>query len=239
MLAEHFEVFAPDLPGHSFTLTPPTQPLSLPGVSHALAAWLRHGSIRPKLLIGHSAGAAIAVRLVLDGVVSPTLIASINGALLPMRGPVGRLFQPIARLLSTNPLAAPAFSAWASGPGAARRLLDSTGSRIDAEGERCYAYLVANRTHAAGALRLMASWDLASLEAQLPRLAAPLLLVATLGDRTLPPVHARRAHALLPSATRVELPGLGHLAHEENARAVLEPLMREWCALRKTTTRPD
>lgn len=228
MLAERFEVFAPDLPGHAFTLTPDNHPLSLPAVSRALSDWLRCASIAPQMVIGHSAGAAIALRLVLDSAVSPGLVASINGALLPMRGPVGRLFQPIARMLSTSPLAAPAFAAWASGPGAARRLLDSTGSRIDPEGERCYARLVADRTHAAGALRLMASWDLRALETELPGLRVPLLLLATLGDRTLPPIHARRALARLPRATLVELPGLGHLAHEENAPAILEPLLQAW-----------
>jgi magnesium chelatase accessory protein len=239
LLAERFEVFAPDLPGHAYTQTPPTQALSLPAVAAALATWLHACDVAPALLVGHSAGAAIALRLALDGAASPSLIVAINGAILPLQGPIGRLFLPIARLLSTNPLVAPAFSAWASGPGAARRLLASTGSTIDSEGERCYAHLVADRTHAAGALRLMASWDLAPLEADVPQLRTPLLLLAALGDRTLPPSHAGRVRAILPRAQLVSLPGLGHLAHEEDAAAVLAPVARAWAAARRRASALD
>jgi magnesium chelatase accessory protein len=228
ILAGHFEVFAPDLPGHGFTLTPSSQSLSMPAVSAALAEWMRARKVVPDLLIGHSAGAALAIRLALDGAVSPSLIVAVNGALLPMGGPIGRMFLPLARLLSTNPLVVPAFAAWASGRSAARRLLTSTGSRIDAEGERCYAHLIADRSHVSGALRLMASWDLAPLQSALHRLTPPLLLLAALGDRTLPPSHAARVHALVPRSRLVNLPALGHLAHEEDANAVACPVMRAW-----------
>ena len=219
-LAGDFEVLAPDLPGHAFTQVPPTQALSLPAVAAALAQWLRQGGHQPALLVGHSAGAAVALQLVLDAAVRPRAVVAINGALLPLGGSVGRLFSPAARLLATNPLVPPMFAAWASLPGAARRLLDSTGSRIDAVGERCYAHLVTQAAHAGGALRLMASWALEPLEAALPHLDVPLWLLAASGDRTLPPAHARRVQALLPRARLVDLPGLGHLAHEEDAARV-------------------
>ena len=235
LLAERFEVHAPDLPGHGWTQTPAHQSLSLPSVAAALDAWMKTRGIAPSLVVGHSAGAAIALRLVLDGMVSPALTVSINGAILPMQGPIGRLFLPIAKLLSTNPLVAPAFAAWASGPGAARRLLASTGSTLDAEGERCYAHLVADRTHAAGALRLMASWDLRPLEAELSRLSTPLLLIAALSDRTLPPSHALRVRDRLPLARLEQLPGLGHLAHEENAGAVGSAVLRAWVETRSAS----
>jgi magnesium chelatase accessory protein len=221
LLAGHYDVIAPDLPGHAFTATPLRQPLDLPSVAHAVAQLLRTLHAAPSLVIGHSAGAAIALRMALDAGADVPIV-SINGAILPLQGPIGRLFLPIARVLAANPLVVPAFAAWAALPPVAKRLLDSTGSRIDAEGQRCYAQLVADRAHAAGALRLMAAWDLAPLERELPALAAPLMLVAAAGDRTLPPSHARRVHALLPRAERVELPALGHLAHEEDAAAV-------WC----------
>lgn len=234
-LAPHFEVVAPDLPGHAFTLTPPSQALSLDAVAAALAEWLAVEKLRPALVVGHSAGAAIALRLALARAIDPALIVSINGAILPLQGPVGRLFLPVARLLSGHAWVAPAFATWASGKGAARRLLDGTGSRIDAIGERCYAHLVSQREHAAGALRLMASWDLAALEAALPALAPPLWLIAAEGDRTLPPSHARRVQARLPSARVVEVPRLGHLAHEEDAEAFAATIHRAWAEVNTAT----
>lgn len=235
LLAGRFHVIAPDLPGHGFTSTPPQQPLTLPGVAQAVSELLAAMKLQPALAIGHSAGAAIAMRMVQDGLAAPALTVSIGGAILPLQGPIGRLFMPLARALTINPFVPPAFAAMARLPSVARRLLASTGSRIDAEGERCYAHLMANATHAAGALRLMASWDLQPLADALPAWRAPLLLIAGAEDRTLPASHSQRVAQAIgkPSSRCVVLPRLGHLAHEEDAAAVLEPL---WAAWRQTDT---
>jgi magnesium chelatase accessory protein len=230
LLAPKFHVIAPDLPGHGFTRTPKQQALTLPGVARAVGELLGAMQVAPALVIGHSAGAAIAMRMLLDGLVAPRLTVSINGAILPLQGPVGRLFLPLARLLTVNPFVPPAFAAVASLPAVARRLLEGTGSRIDREGERCYAHLMANATHVAGALRLMASWDLQPLTNALPQWRAPLLLIAAEQDRTLPASHSQRVEARIGDASSrcVVLPRLGHLAHEEDAAAVLAPLWRAW-----------
>ncbi len=229
LLAENFFVVAPDLPGHAFTQTPHHQALTLPAVASAVASWLEAMGWRPALVLGHSAGAAIALRMVLSRLIAPEAVVSLNGAILPLQGAVGRWFLPLARVMAANPLVAPAFAAWASLPSVARRLLDSTGSHIDALGERCYAHLIGDASHAAGALRLMASWDLSALQAELPACQTPLLLISGANDRTLPPEHAQRVAAQMPAAHRVLLPGMGHLAHEEDAPAVLQAL-QSWRA---------
>jgi magnesium chelatase accessory protein len=236
LLAQRFHVIAPDLPGHAFTSTPAQQALTLPAVAWAVGELLAALKVQPRLVIGHSAGAAIAMRMVQDGLIAPALTVSINGAILPLQGPIGRLFLPLARLLTVNPFVPPAFAAMARLPVVARRLLHSTGSRIDAEGERCYSYLMANATHAAGALRLMASWDLQPLADALPAWRAPLLLIAGADDRTLPASHSQRvAQAIGDASSRcIVLPRLGHLAHEEDASAVLAPLWAAWQAPART-----
>lgn len=226
LLAPRFHVVAPDLPGHGFTHTPPQQTLTLPAVAQVVGELLAVLKLRPSLVIGHSAGAAIAMRMVIDGLIAPTLTVSINGALLPLQGPVGRMFLPLARVLTVNPFVPPAFAAMASLPIVTRRLLGSTGSRIDSEGERCYAHLMTNATHAAGALRLMASWNLQPLADALPQWRAPLLLIAADNDRTVPASHSQRVQQAIADASShcIVLPRLGHLAHEEDAAAVLAPL---------------
>jgi magnesium chelatase accessory protein len=236
-LAERFHVVAPDLPGHAFTDTPDAQARSLPAVAASLAELLDVLALAPALVVGHSAGAAIALRMALDRRIAPALIASINGAVLPLQGAVGRWLLPLARRMAASGLVAPAFAAWAALPNATRRLLDSTGSSIDALGERCYAHLVRDPAHAAGALRLMASWDLAPLDAALPGLATPVLLIVGERDRTLSPAHAGRVAQRLRSARCVTLPGLGHLAHEEDAAAVAAALRSAWSAARQARGR--
>lgn len=224
LLAECFEVLSLDLPGHAFTRTPPGQRLSLAAMAEAVAALLEAQQDRPALLIGHSAGAAIAAQLCLTRLVAPAALVSINGALLPLHGVAGRVFSPLARLLAAQPLV-PRMFAWRAGqPAVLQRLLDSTGSRLDAEGQRLYGRLVADAGHAAGALRMMAAWDLQPLAQALPRLPVPLHLVAGARDRTVAPLHSQRVQALVPRASMQLLPGLGHLAHEEDAAAVMAAL---------------
>jgi magnesium chelatase accessory protein len=221
-LAQRMPVIAVDLPGHGYTHTPRSQALGLPDVAAALARLLSELQLQPTLVVGHSAGAAIALRMVLDAALKPRTVVAINGAILPLQGPAGHTFLPLARALVVNPLAAPMFALGAKLPGATRSLLAGTGSRIDEDGLRCYRHLVTDAVHVAGALRLMASWDLAPLERDLERLAVPLLLLSGAADRTLPPTHAARVQARCAHAQRIEIPGLGHLAHEEDAQSVLD-----------------
>ncbi len=226
---QHFHVIAPDLPGHAFTQTPATQSLALPAVAAALDQLLKTLRLKPTLIIGHSAGAAIALRMALDGHVAPRLIASINGAILPLQGPVGRLFMPLAKVMAANSLVPPAFAACTALPWVTKRLLDSTGSRIDKPGERCYAHLVRNPQHVAGALRLMASWDLQPLALDLPKLRTQVLLISGGNDRTLPPAYATRVASLIrTNAGCVTMPKLGHLAHEEDPMSVTHAVTTAW-----------
>jgi magnesium chelatase accessory protein len=223
-----FALLAPDLPGHARTQTPAHQPLDLPAVARALGEWLAVQQRRPALIIGHSAGAAIALRMVLDRQVDGVPVVSINGALLPPAGWPGELFLPLARRLVQQPRVPRMFARVAAQPLVVRRLLSGTGSRLDEAGIERYAQLLSRPQHAADVLRLMASWDLAPLAADLSRLASPLHLVVGLNDRTVPPEQARRVRASVGHARLSELQRLGHLAHEEDAPAVWEAIASAW-----------
>jgi magnesium chelatase accessory protein len=220
LLARRFTVIAPDLPGHGFTAMPAWSRMSLPGLAGALTELLAGLRVAPQIVVGHSAGAAILVRMALDESIGPKGIVSLNGALLPLHGLAGLLFSPAAKLLSFNPLVPRLFAWRASDDGAVRRLIASTGSILDARGIALYGRLLRSPPHVSGALAMMARWDLRPLQRDLPRLRAPLVLVAAGNDRTLPPAEARRVRALQPAAELVDLPALGHLAHEEQPALV-------------------
>ncbi len=215
LLAQRARVLSLDLPGHAFTGMPPRAQMSLPGMAALVSGLLRHLGVRPDLLVGHSAGAAVAVRMVLDASVSPKACISLNGALLPLPGLAGRMFSPTARVLALLPGVPELFARGASSAGVVQRLMDSTGSRLDSTGTALYAQLVRNPGHAAGALAMMSQWDLPALARALPSLQVPVHLVVGLQDRTVPPSQGEDLQRLLPHSTLTRVPGLGHLAHEE------------------------
>lgn len=219
LLARRYTVVAPDLPGHGFTQTLPGPRWSLPGVAHAVSE-LARAIGPPALVVGHSAGAAIGARATLDGGFAPRSVVSVNGALHAWRGPAAVLFAPLAKLMASTSLVPGLFARRAADRAVVERLVGNTGSRLDRRALEYYARTVRNPAHVAGALQMMANWDLAPLEHDLPRLGDRLLLIAGASDRTVPPSESRNAHARTPGSQLVVLPGLGHLAHEEAPEAI-------------------
>lgn len=227
LLAKRFTVVMPDLPSHGFTNGPAAQSgYTLPGVARGVADLLRYLDLSPALIAGHSAGAAIAIRMCLDGAAAPRAIVSLNGALLPFPGVTHDLFSPAARFLANTPLAAWAVTLFTGSRSSVERLLRATGSRIDAAGMRYYSRLVANPGHVRGALALMANWDLRTLVRDMARLEPRLVLVTGTRDGMVPPAEAYRVRSALPRAEVVTLRGLGHLAHEERPEEIVRLLDR-------------
>jgi magnesium chelatase accessory protein len=233
LLQPHCELVVMDLPGHAFTGMPSGGPasstFSLPGMARAMGSLFGSLGIAPALVVGHSAGAAIAVRMCLDGIIAPGSVLSINGALTPLEGLSGRIFSPLAKLLTVAPLV-PELFAWRAGtPAVLGRLLDGTGSKLKPEGVVLYRKLVTDPGHASGALGMMANWDLPSLWRDLPRLETPLGLVVGSNDLIVPPYTAARVAGALAAQTRPKvhsLPGLGHLAHEEEPALVAQHILQ-------------
>lgn len=233
LLARGARVIAPDLPGHGFTDPAPAGDASPSGMAARVEALLRHLGVQPQRLFGHSAGGAIALRMALDGRVDPAAttggLVGLNGALLPLHGLAWSWFSPAAKLLAAAPGVPQLVARRAQVSPLVDRLLDGTGSQVDETGRRLYARLVGSPAHVAGALQMMACWDLAALRRDLPRLEPGLALHLVVGerDRTVPPHQAWQVHALLPRTTVAVLPDLGHLAHEEDPARVCQALHPE------------
>ena len=233
LLSARCSVLALDFPGHAFTATPAPAEVatlfSLPGMAAGVAELLAQMGIVPHTIVGHSAGAAVACMLSLDGHIEPQRIVSLNGALLPLDGLAGQLFSPMAKLLAKAPFVPELFSWQAAQPAVMQRLLDGTGSTLDAQGRALYQKLIAQPAHSAGALAMMAHWDLHTFWTRLPALQTPLTLVAGEQDLIVPPSVAERAWASLkrqPPTPVTRLRGLGHLAHEEQPDTLAQCIVR-------------
>jgi magnesium chelatase accessory protein len=225
-LAQHFRVIAPDLPGHGYTKGRPPNGLTMPGIARAITGLLSELQADPVLIVGHSAGAAVAIRMAIDGLVRPGGIVGIAPALLPFAGIAQHLFPTMAKLLFVNPLAPHIFATVARGPGAVERfLVRSTGSTIDAAGITAYARLFGTSTHCAGAIGMMADWDLVPLKRDLPKLTVPMLVLHGEMDAAIPVSGALDSVALIPGCKLEVLSDLGHLVHEEVPLVVVERIM--------------
>lgn len=221
-LARDHRVVAIDLPGQGFSAAGGRARLGLDGMATDIAALLAQEGITPDVLVGHSAGAALALRMAQRQ--PPRAVVAINGALGKFPGMAGWLFPAMAKLLAINPLSAALF-ALTAGNGGARRLIASTGSTLDDEGLALYQALISDRAHVDGTLAMMANWQLDPLLRALPQITLPVLLMTGGRDGTVPPSVSDRAARALPRAERVDLPNLGHLAHEE-APAEVTALIR-------------
>ncbi len=226
MLAEDFAVTAMDLPRHGFTSGHPPEAMSLPSMAYEIARLLDTLDLTPDLVIGHSAGAALALQLALDHSYSGPIVG-LNSALRPFPGPAAQIFPAVAKLLFVNPFVPRVFSKMATFNGEAKRFLfRSTGSKIDAEGLACYEALLANSRHTKGALAMMANWDLPTLKTRMHELTNPILMVHSDLDAAIPLDWAKEAHGNLPTSQLEVLHDLGHLAHEEAPERVLPAIIR-------------
>ena len=220
-LAQDFTVFAPDLPGHGFTKMGAMQRSSLTYMAEDIQTLLQSEGIVPDLIIGHSAGGAIALELARILAVPPKGIVGINAALDNFKGVAGWLFPMMAKMLALNPLTAPTFAAMSSNR-SVESLISGTGSHIDATGLGLYRAVIKEASHVKGALSMMAQWSLDELHQALSDMDIPTLLLTADNDKAVPPETAERVATKLPNAQVIHLRGLGHLAQEENPELVLE-----------------
>lgn len=215
LLAREFRVIAPDLPGHALTRMGARQRQGLDPMAEDLARLLADQDVAPDVVVGHSAGAAIALRLAQLLAPPPKGVVGINAALGEFKGVAGWLFPALAKLLALNPLTAHAFARLSSSETSVRMLLRGTGSDPDAATVALYRRLVSDPAHVDGALAMMAQWRLTGLRAGLGGLDLPVLFLVGDRDRAVPPATSEDVARLMPDARVAHLPGLGHLAHEE------------------------
>ena len=222
-LQPHFDLLLVDLPGHAFTSMASAWQASLPGMAQSVHGLLQVLALQPSIVIGHSAGAALAARMCLDKHLAPQALVSINGAFLPLGGLAGMLFPPAAKLMAALPFAPSWVAQRSTDRRTIERLVSSTGSVLDAAATALYAKLVTNPGHVAGALAMMANWDVRPLLRDLPQLQVPVTLVTANRDSAVAPAQAQQVRALLRNGLQtvvIDMQGVGHIAHEEKPAAV-------------------
>ena len=217
-LSARFRVIAVDLPGQGFTVLGARDRCGLDPMSRDLSALIRAQGWDPVAVVGHSAGAAIALRLA--DLHPLRAVVGLNAALGEFDGIAGWLFPAMARLLAATPFVAQVFSGIFATRAKTEKLITSTGSTLDKAGLAQYLTLLRRAQHVDATLAMMAQWRLGDLLARLPAMTTPCLFITASNDRAVPPETSQRAAGRMPAAEWLDIPGFGHLLHEEAAERV-------------------
>lgn len=226
ILARDHRVIALDLPGHGFTRVGNRSRLSLETVAEDIEALCLAQDWCPRVIVGHSAGAAIALALSEAFDPKPRVI-TLNAALDRFEGMAGWLFPAFAKMLALNPFASLAFTVGGGSDMRARAIIMSTGSRLSDEGYGYYARLLSDRAHVDGTLQMMARWSTDALYDRLSSIEAECLMITGGQDTAVPPRVSKMAANRMPRAQQTEIDDLGHLAHEEKPEVVSQ-IIKEW-----------
>lgn len=219
LLSARWTVVAPDLPGHGRTRLGAKDRSGLAHMTADCTAMIAERFGTPQVVVGHSAGGAIALET--DAVWPDAKRILINPALAPFDGAAGFVFPRLARALKSAPFAVGALSQSFSKEARIRALLQQTGSPVTDEAVTRYRHLAAQKAHIAGTLSMMAAWDVVPLRNRLPQYAALVLFAIGTGDKTVSPDIAKLEAGRMPNARLREFDG-GHLLHEEQPEAVAD-----------------
>ena len=225
LFCKEFSVTAIDLPGHGFTRVGTKQRSSLTSMTFDILALCKAHKISPDYIIGHSAGAAIALEM------SKTLhlkgVIGINAALSKFGGMASWAFPMMARIIALNPFIPSYLAGLGRNSVRVEKLLKETGSKLSSDQMSRYRTLFQDRNHVEGALLMMAQWNLDRLLLRLSEIKTHTLLIAGERDRTVPCKVSKDVCTKLANAEIQLLMGLGHLAHEENP-ALLHQKIKEF-----------
>ncbi len=228
-VAREYRVFAPSLPGHADTDKPRLK-YSREYMTQFIRRFLDALALDPCILVGHSIGGLVALRLALD---DPDRFPAL--VLLDSTG-LGREVSPLLALESLPWAGEFAIAAARSPFGGSLRAMSRL-SQLFWRPDRAPAGWLAEQRR----LALLPGFLDASIAAkramlgpwgqrevlldELHRLPMPTLVVWGANDAVVPAVHAQRAVHRLPHAELAVIPQCGHMAHVERPEKFLRALL--------------
>lgn len=225
-LARHYKVVCVDLPGHHLTRIYDPNLLTLKNMAMAIERLIAHEGWSLEAIVGHSAGAAVMIKLAGQLSQPPRALVSIAGALTPFGGILAPFFSATAQVLSQIPGLPNIVSLRAKSDRGMRRLVKQTGSDLDDQGFKCMQYLLQQPGHVKSVLRMMANWNLQDIETHMESLNLKFLSIEMANDTAVPPGQAARILASNENAVGLRLEGLGHLGHEEQPERVADEILK-------------
>lgn len=229
-LAPKLRCISVDLPGHGFTSPFEGGAFTLRRTAGAVGALIDRLGVAPAAILGHSAGAAIALQWLLDRAAteaSPPRLVAINPALRPFGGVAGFAFPFMARLAASSGALPGMIARRATRRDEVEGLITATGSKVPPGMLDSYQRLLQRPGHVRAVLAMMAGWQLEHLVRALRALDPAQHVILGGRDRAVPPARTISTLTGLSNTIVSRLPEYGHLVHEEAPRATADLVLRD------------
>ena len=233
LLEAHAQVLVPDLPGHAFTLGAKLEDLTLDEIANSLQLLIEQLGIEtPSIVVGHSAGAPLALRFAVGSSKPPKLVIALNPSFIPPPAVYTSFFGPLLGPITRSSTLSSLLASLSPSLGMVDKLLDSTNTILPETRRVYYRKLFERSEHVRGSMNFMAAADIHKVLVEANLYRGKLICVLGNQDAWIPVKPLEKIILdYFPAAEIVKWEG-GHIMHElepnKVAQLILEGLKTEF-----------
>ena len=232
LLEADAQVLVPDLPGHAFTLGAKLEDLTLDEIANSLKLLNEQLGIEaPSIVVGHSAGAPLALRFAVGSSKPPKLVIALNPSFIPPPAVYTSFFGPLLGPITRSSTLSSLLASLSPSLGMVDKLLDSTNTILPETRRVYYRKLFERSEHVRGSMNFMAAADIHKVLVEANLYRGKLICVLGNQDAWIPVKPLEKIILdYFPAAEIVKWEG-GHIMHElepnKVAQLILEGLKTE------------
>lgn len=229
LLEPHAQVLVPDLPGHAFTQGAKLEDLKLDVIARSLQLLIEQLGIEaPSIVVGHSAGAPLAIRFAVAATKQPKLVIALNPSFIPPPPVYTSFFGPLLGPVTRSSTLSSLLASLSPSLGMVDKLLDSTNTILPEARRVYYRKLFERSDHVRGSMNFMAAADIQKVLAEANLYRGKLICILGKQDAWIPAKPLEKIIGdYFPAAEVLKWEG-GHIMHElepsKVAKLILEGL---------------
>ncbi len=234
LLNPEAQILNVDLPGHAFTQGASVEDLKLEEIASNLIGLITELKLPwPTMVVGHSAGAPLALAFAVQAKVKPQIIIGFNPSLIPPPASYTQFFGPMLGPVTKSATLASILAKLAPMSGMTDRLLDSTNTNLPETNRNYYRRLFTSPDHVRGAMNFMASANIDQVLNASAKLPTKLIWVIGESDQWVPEIGLQKIiRQYLPNSSVIHWQG-GHIMHEVETAKSADLILSELRTLKK------
>ena len=234
LLNPEAQILNVDLPGHAFTQGASVEDLKLEEIASNLIGLIAELKLPwPTMVVGHSAGAPLALAFAVQAKVKPQIIIGFNPSLIPPPPSYTQFFGPMLGPVTKSATLASILAKIAPMSGMTDRLLDSTNTNLPETNRNYYRRLFTSPDHVRGAMNFMASANISQVLSASSNLPSKLIWVIGESDQWVPEIGLQKIiQQYFAKSTVIHWQG-GHIMHEVETEKSADLILSELRTLKK------